>query len=97
MEHTNGTPSHTEVEGYTNGIDVHCGQNWVIRNNLFINLHTPDFAKYLWIPVILMRRGAGNALIENNIFVSYDRAIAYDWRTREQIPATPMVELFVTI
>ncbi len=50
MEYTNGPPmqDHGGGTGYTNGVDVHAGRDWVIRNNLFKNFHTPDSAQHLW-------------------------------------------------
>jgi hypothetical protein len=63
--------------GYTNGVDVHAGANWVIRNNYFENFHAPDHADHLWAPVVLMWNGARNTVVENNRFVNVDRAIAF--------------------
>jgi len=63
--------------GYTNGVDVHAGANWVIRNNHFENFHAPDHADHLWAPVVLMWNGARNTVVENNTFVNVDRAIAF--------------------
>jgi hypothetical protein len=63
--------------GYTNGIDVHAGANWVIRNNHFENFHAPDHADHLWAPVVLMWNGARDTVVENNTFVNVDRAIAF--------------------
>ena len=63
--------------GYTNGVDVHAGANWVIRNNHFENFHAPDHADHLWAPVILMWNGARDTIVENNTFVNVDRAIAF--------------------
>tara|TARA_R100000789_G_scaffold70099_1_gene65654 strand:+ start:12011 stop:12982 length:972 start_codon:yes stop_codon:yes gene_type:complete len=63
--------------GYTNGVDVHAGANWVIRNNHFENFHAPDHADHLWAPVVLMWNGARNTVVENNSFVNVDRAIAF--------------------
>lgn len=63
--------------GYTNGVDVHAGQRWVIRNNYFGNFHTPDSARNRWNPAILMWNGAADTLVENNRFVDVDRAIAF--------------------
>lgn len=79
MEYTDGAPStdHGGGTGYTNGVDVHGGKRWVIRNNLFKNFHTPDSADNLWNPAILMWRGAGETVTENNVFINCDRAIAY--------------------
>ncbi|WP_175497306.1 right-handed parallel beta-helix repeat-containing protein [Marinobacter sp. DSM 26671] len=63
--------------GYTNGVDVHAGANWVIRNNHFENFHAPDHADHLWAPVVLMWNGARDTVVENNRFVNVDRAIAF--------------------
>jgi hypothetical protein len=79
MAYTLAPPStdHGGGTGYTNGIDIHGGNNWTIRNNLFANLHTPDTADHLYNPAILVWRGARNTLTENNVFINCDRAIAY--------------------
>jgi len=63
--------------GYTNGVDVHAGANWIIRNNHFENFHAPDHADHLWAPVVLMWNGARDTVVENNHFVNVDRAIAF--------------------
>lgn len=62
--------------GYTNGIDVHGGRGWVIGNNRFENFHPADDMQHLWNPVVLMWNGAVDSLIETNVFVDVDRAIA---------------------
>ncbi len=80
MEYTNGPPSTDHGgggTGYTNGVDVHAGQNWIVRNNLFKNFHTPDSADNLWNPAILMWNGAAGTIAENNVFINVDRAIAF--------------------
>ncbi|MEM7255939.1 MAG: hypothetical protein AAF404_00980, partial [Pseudomonadota bacterium] len=63
--------------GYTNGVDVHAGQRWRVRNNLFKNLSTPDTADHQWNAAVLMWRGARDTITENNVFINVDRAIAY--------------------
>jgi len=63
--------------GYTNGVDVHAGDNWVIRNNHFENFHTPDSSQWWWNPAILMWNGATNTTVENNVFIDVDRAISF--------------------
>ncbi|MFC3194895.1 hypothetical protein ACFODZ_11650 [Marinicella sediminis] len=63
--------------GYTNGVDIHGGDGWLIRNNLFQNFHTPDDSDNLWNPAILMWNGASNTVAENNVFIDVDRAIAF--------------------
>ncbi len=69
--------------GYTNGVDVHGGDNWVIRHNLFRNIRTPRGAKYKFVPAVLMWNGAKNTICEANTFVNCDRAIAFGLVRRE--------------
>lgn len=63
--------------GYTNGVDVHGGKNWIIRHNLFRNIRTPTGAEYRTVPAVLMWNGAKNTTCEMNSFVNCDRAIAF--------------------
>lgn len=86
MEYTEGVPNtdHGGGTGYTNGVDVHGGKNWVIRNNVFKNFHTPDNADHLWNPAILMWNGATGTVSEGNIFINVDRAIAYGLVDRDK-------------
>ncbi len=62
--------------GYFNGVDVHGGSNWIIRNNRFVNLHNPDGTDHPYAPTILMWNGSTDTLVENNIFINCDRSIA---------------------
>lgn len=84
MEYTQGPPKtdHGGGTGYTNGVDVHAGHDWIIRNNLFKNFHTPDSADNLWAPAILMWNGATGTISENNVFINVDRAVAYGLKDR---------------
>lgn len=77
--YTNGTPAtdHGAGIGYTNGVDVHAGEGWNISNNRFENFHTPDSSAWLWNPAVLMWNGARGTVVEANIFVNVDRAIAF--------------------
>jgi len=79
MEYTSQPPltDHGGGTGYTNGVDVHGGDGWEIRNNIFKNFHTPDNADHLWSPAILMWNGSRNTLVENNTFINVDRAISF--------------------
>jgi len=58
-------------------ISAHAAQNWVVRGNLFKNLHNPDTAAYLWNPAVLFWRHSTNTVTEQNTFLNVDRAIAY--------------------
>ena len=79
MEYTRSPPltDHGGGTGYTNGVDVHGGRDWVIRHNLFRRLHTPDHTDHLNNPAILMWNGSSNTVVENNRFIDVDRAIAF--------------------
>jgi len=79
FEYTQGPPrtDHGGGTGYTNGVDVHGGNGWLIRNNVFSGFHTPDASQNLWNPAILMWNGASNTIAEKNIFINVDRAIAF--------------------
>lgn len=63
--------------GYTNGVDVHGGDGWRIRRNRFENFHTADDMRHLWNPAVLMWNGASDTLVEANVFIDVDRAIAF--------------------
>jgi hypothetical protein len=62
-------------EYYIGGIDVHGGQNWIVRGNTFRSIISPDtsvaeFAIHFW-------DGSGNALVEKNLIVNCDRGIGF--------------------
>src|SRR5262249_29339820 len=79
IEYTNGpsTVDHGGGTGYTNGVDVHTGSGWQIRNNLFRNFHPPDTAADLWNPVVLMWNHSQDTVVEGNTFIDCDRAVAF--------------------
>ncbi|HWW02113.1 MAG TPA: hypothetical protein VNZ64_20605 [Candidatus Acidoferrum sp.] len=78
FEYTGSPPGdHGSGVGYFNGISAHAAQNWIIRGNLFKNLHNPDSAAYLWNPAVLFWNHSVNTLTDQNTFVNVDRAVAY--------------------
>jgi hypothetical protein len=78
FEYTGSPPAnHGSGVGYFNGISAHAAQNWIIRGNLFKNLHNPDSAAYLWNPAVLFWRHSANTITEQNTFLNVDRAVAY--------------------
>jgi len=78
FEYTGSPPGdHGTGVGYFNGISAHAAQNWIIRGNLFKNLHNPDTAAYLWNPAVLFWRHSVNTITEQNVFLNVDRAVAY--------------------
>jgi hypothetical protein len=64
-------------EGYTEGIDVHHGANWIIRNNLFRNFRVPAGATYVNRPCVLMWGGSRNTTVTGNTFINCERAIIF--------------------
>lgn len=78
FEYTGSPPGdHGSGVGYFNGISAHAAQNWVVRGNLFKNLHNPDSAAYLWNPAVLFWRHSTGTVTEQNTFLNVDRAVAY--------------------
>ncbi len=79
IEYTGGPPAtdHGAGVGYFNGISAHAVDNWIIRGNVFKNLHNPDSSDYPWNPAVLIWNHSSNTTTENNIFLNTDRAISY--------------------
>jgi hypothetical protein len=65
----------TSRDNYTNGVDVHAGQNWIIRNSLFRNIRAPQ--GQLAGPAILMWNNSSNSTAEGNTFIDCQREIAF--------------------
>ncbi len=59
---------------YTNGVDVLAGSGWHIRDNTFRNIRAPE--GQLAGPAVLMWRNSLDTIVERNLFVECDRAIA---------------------
>jgi hypothetical protein len=67
---------------YTNGVDVHTGQNWIIRNNVFKNLLTTNPLTTtgpgaLAGPAVLIWNHSVNCTTVANTFINCQREIAY--------------------
>jgi hypothetical protein len=78
FEYTGSPPGdHGAGTGYFNGISAHAARNWVVRRNVFKNLHNPDGAAYLWNPAVLFWRHSSGTVTEQNVFLDVDRAVAY--------------------
>ena len=71
----------TAKDAYTNGVDVHGGVGWIVRNNQFRNIVSPPGAP-LAGPAVLMWRGSRDTLTEDNIFLNCARGIAYGLEER---------------
>jgi hypothetical protein len=78
FEYTGSPPNdHGSGVGYFNGISAHAAQNWIVRGNLFKNLHNPDGTAYPWNPAVLFWRHSAGTVTEQNTFINVDRAVAY--------------------
>ena len=64
----------TSRDDYTNGVDVHTGDNWIIRHNLFRNIRAPH--GQLAGPAILMWNASTGTLVDGNTFIDCQREIA---------------------
>ena len=64
---------------YTNGIDVHTGQDWVIRHNLFRRIRA---ASGLAGPAVLMWNHSQRTVVEGNTFVDCHREVSLGLITR---------------
>jgi hypothetical protein len=73
LEYTSIGPAH----GYTEGIDVHHGARWIIRYNLFRNIHVPATAPDKFRPAILMWSGSRDTLVDSNVFIDCERGIIF--------------------
>jgi hypothetical protein len=71
----------TSRDDYTNGVDVHAGQNWIVRNSLFRNIRAPQ--GLLAGPAVLMWNGTANSIVEANTFIDCQREIALGLIDRE--------------
>ena len=68
LEYTSTAPDY-----YTNGIDVHAGIGWIVRNNVFRNFRAPQ--GQLAGPAVLFWRGSRDPLVEGNTFINCQREI----------------------
>ncbi len=59
---------------YTNAVDVLAGSGWIIRDNTFLRIRAPQ--GQLAGPAILMWRNSLDTIVERNLFIECDRAIA---------------------
>jgi hypothetical protein len=59
---------------YTNGVDVHAGQDWVIRHNLFRRIRA---AGGLAGPAVLMWNHAQRTIVDGNTFIDCHREISF--------------------
>ena len=80
IEYTVIGPAH----GYTEGIDIHHGANWIIRNNVIRNIRVPAGATYVNRPGVLAWSGSRNTQVYGNTFIDCERAIIFGQGGQEQ-------------
>lgn len=66
---------------YTEGVDVHSGRNWVIRNNLFRNIRGPKGAKNVGGAIDFWNHAA-DTLVEGNVIWNCAVGIRLGFRKR---------------
>ena len=76
LEHSVVEYTTTAPDSYSNGIDIHAGQNWIVRRNTFRNITSPP-GQPLMGPAILFWNRAGNTITDGNVLINCARGIAY--------------------
>ena len=65
----------TDNDDYSNGVDVHTGDGWIVRYNLFKNFLNPPGSGIAG-PAVLMWNESSNSVIEGNTFINCARGIS---------------------
>ena len=65
----------TATSSYTNGIDIHTGAGWIIRDNLFRNIVAP--AGQLAGPTVLAWNHSSGTIVERNQFLNCARGVSF--------------------
>lgn len=71
---------------YVGGVDAHQSHNWVVRDNVFRNIRSPEselaeHAVHFW-------SGSRNTLVERNVIVACDRGIGFGLGSRGHVAGT---------
>lgn len=66
--------TNTAPDNYTNGISAHNAHNWVIRDNLWERIRTPDNTP---VPTILFWSGSTGTVVERNVLIDCYQGISF--------------------
>lgn len=66
----------TQGTDYTNGVDIHGGQDWIIRHCKFVRINVINNGGG-YGPAILMWNGSSGTIVEGNTFIDCEQAIAF--------------------
>jgi len=61
---------------YTDGVDVHAGAGWVVRDNVFRNIRAPEWNSLPAGAAILFWNNAVGTIVERNLIVNCDQGIS---------------------
>ena len=65
----------TDTDNYTNGVDIHAGDEWIVRYNLFRNFLSPT-GQGLAGPAVLAWNGSSNTTVQGNTFINVARGVS---------------------
>ncbi|MBU3952357.1 MAG: right-handed parallel beta-helix repeat-containing protein, partial [Proteobacteria bacterium] len=82
-------------QSYTGGIDIHHGENWVVKNNIFKNIRTED--KSLTEGAIHFWNDSKNTIITSNKIFNCDRGITLGLDTSSHFGGTIRNNIIHTI
>ena len=72
--------THLDEGWYTQGIDIHCGDHWTIRENTLRNIRAHPDAGRAGGPAILVWTNSVGTIVERNRIIDCDRGIGFgDW------------------
>ncbi len=78
FEYSDSAPS-----DYTNGVDIHAGTGWVVRDNIFRNIRGPASGNWKAGPTILFWNDSRDTVVERNFVVDCFRGIALGIMARD--------------
>jgi hypothetical protein len=85
---TNGTVACSRIEyetflvggWYTQGVDIHAGDHWTIRDNVIRNIRADPATGTMGGPAILVWSNSAGTIVERNTIIDCDRGITFgDW------------------